>query len=383
MMYERENQISDGKSVVVYHTILLLVFIPFVFYWLGLHDLFSSPLSMSISAVLLTVCLLRCMALSMGGFVILCFSLCFLFANAMTYQNLGVVVAFYNLIVCLILFNSIQFKPGQVQRIRLLVMILLGSFLLSLNYDFQYDIVQVSGKHAPINSNSLGILVLAWYYHACSFIEQGIQRRWLRRLLHLVSVVVALYWIQISACRSALFAFILFFVLCLFKRWKLQNYKKLYTIAVVISLIFPFIYLLMSDAMQGVTILGKSFDTRSIVWESTLELIKQHPILGSGTDVSIKNVGLGAVTDSAHNVFLGFWKTIGLVPCFAYVFYLLQGSNISYVSKSNILSKKMFLSCMLICSVETLLNDSNTYLFYVLLLLTICEHEPEVEQYDP
>ena len=54
---------------------------------------------------------------------------------------------------------------------------------------------------------------------------------------------------------------------------------------------------------------------------------------------------------------------------------LSKGRNVIDVTKSNVMKKKMFLSCIFLCIFETLLNDSDTYMFFMMLLLTQKEDE--------
>ena len=149
---------------------------------------------------------------------------------------------------------------------------------------------------------------------------------------------------------------------------------------IIVILIVPFIYLSVIKYIEKIELFEKSIFTRSTVWESTINLIKSHPIIGCGTRPDIM-LDSGGYTTSAHNVFLGVWKTIGIVPLITLMIYLVRGKNIKYVSKENYLAKKAFLCCMLVCIFETMLNDSDIYIFFITLLMTIRENETE-KKYD-
>lgn len=116
---------------------------------------------------------------------------------------------------------------------------------------------------------------------------------------------------------------------------------------------------------------GKSlFTGRQDVWNEVWQTIKHSPIIGTGTKYLIE--WSGNVTDSAHNTYWGFWKTVGVIPFISFVLFMFAGKNVKFNNSKNDIAKKAFLACMIICVVETLLNDSN-YNFLFLLLLLIGE----------
>ena len=101
--------------------------------------------------------------------------------------------------------------------------------------------------------------------------------------------------------------------------------------------------------------------------------------MGSGTIFGMTSSSGGTLTDSAHNVFWGLWKTVGVVPLIVFVYCICKGKNIGKVTKVNKIEKKMFLACIVISAFETVFNDSNLYIFFISLLLTQKEAEEEVK----
>lgn len=373
---------KSGNSKFIYYTMLLLICIPFIFYWRDIHELFSSPLSISISAVLITICLFvnSHVVRNVGDIVFFIINSVALIINAVLNESLGVVFAHYNIYVLLLILNNVQLEKKHVQRIRLITAVLIGFFIVSLEFTFAYGSVFIKdAKGNDINPNTLGILVLACYFHIFAFTHNSSVKKSSKNIMLIISTAVAIYYIWISDSRSSLFAIVMFIILYLLKKWDMKNYNKVFKVVLIGILIFPFVYLAITEGMKNITFLGKSFTTRVAVWKSTIELIKRYPILGSGTRFSMMLDSAGASTTSAHNVFLGAWKNVGLIPMISLVLYFTRGKNIVHISEENFVPKKMFLSCMVVCALETLLNDSNTYIFYMLLLLTIKEDAAKEE----
>ncbi len=373
---------STKDNKFLYLVTNLMIIIPFVFYVTGIHPFFSSPLSISIVSVLLTLCLLVYFdkIFTMPIFLTFIFFTGSLIVNMLKFGDLGVVFASYNIFILLLLFNNISFDKEQVQRIRLLTIILLGVFLLTTKITPFYDTVKailVGGD--MINNNTVGILWLAFYYIFYSWFDEIVIRKDVERLVYIIVTVITVRNIESLSCRSAILA-IMLFAIALFYRKKIQkSYQKYLAAAVIFALVFPNFYVLFSKIFNDMNFMGKSLFARVMVWESAFDIIKVHPYMGSGT-LYVMRAGLESFTDSAHNVFLGWWKTVGIIPLYVIIRYLLRGKNIEGVTDSNIIPKLMFLSCMIVCTLETLLNDSNTYFFFMLLLMNIKEETKEVAE---
>ena len=139
---------------------------------------------------------------------------------------------------------------------------------------------------------------------------------------------------------------------------------------------FPLVYIGLSFVLGNFEFLGKNFFTqRDNVWKDVYELIFSSPLFGVGSENDIYL--MGRMMDDAHNLFLGIWKNIGLIPMISMAVVFCQGENIKKVTPENRLSKIAFLSAFLINMVETLLNGSEYYIFYFTFLLTIQETTKE------
>ncbi len=366
-----------GINKINYYIILCIIALPFIFNWIGYHTFLSSPLCIAITSVLLTICLLLRLQKGMRGndVIITVFLVGTLWINARMYNSLGTVFACYNICTLTFLFNNIQFSRGQLKKIHLLIVVMLGIFIASLEFVPLYDTYQIVQRNGTeINTNSFGVLVLAFYYHFLILLNTVFERK-MKYFLFLCITPIAIYLIEISGCRSAYLAITVFLILYLNKKFKMEWYKNILLIVVVFAIVFPFVYLQFADKLAGMNFGGKSLLSRQYVWGSAIQLIEKYPIFGSGTIYNMRSTLDGVYTSSAHNVFLGLWKTVGFFPMIIFALRLNKGKNMQIISEQNVMKKKMFLSCMFVCVFETLLNDSNTYLFFMTLLITEQDRE--------
>lgn len=359
--------------------VTIIIYLPFVFHWLGIHNVFSSPLSIAIILIILTFMFLCNFnaVLNKVDVVAILLLVSMLFLNGLTYRSWGVIFTCCNITILSILFNNIQFKKKQLRNIHLLIVILLGIFLLTLKIEPLYKTYTVhTYRDIEININTFGFLVLAIYFHFLLFLEKTSSGKGVKCFLFIVATILAIYYIDMSSCRSALLAMGLFFVFTFFKNWVMERYKRWLLIFIIIAIIFPFFYLGYIEIFEDAVFAGKSMASRGVVWKSAWMAIKLFPITGSGTIFAMLS-NSGQYTDSAHNVFWGLWKTVGIISMLIFAYYLYQGRNIRNVTYNNRTAKKMFLSCMSVCVFETLLNDSNLFIFYMTLLLTEKEEAEE------
>ncbi|MDY3305074.1 MAG: O-antigen ligase family protein [Clostridia bacterium] len=377
------SYVKINTNKLIYTSILIIVCIPFLFYWLGIHELFSSPLSIAITSAILSVCLFSVYRTAFNGkdLLILYVCLSFLYLNYSIYGNMGANLTLFNILALLIIFNNIAFTKKQVERIRIIIVALLFLFLITIKIEPYYETILIyTVRGDNFNNNMLGLLVLALYFQIFLYFENKLNGKCIKLMFFIAITFFAFKYINISNSRSSLISIGIFLILYIFKIVNLRNYRKMLFCMVIVILIVPFIYLSVIKSIGNIELFGKSIFTRSTVWESTINLIKSHPIIGCGTRADIMSNSNG-YTASAHNVFLGIWKTLGIVPLITLMIYLVQGKNINHVSKENYLAKKAFLCSMLVCIFETMLNDSDIYLFFITLLMTIKENETE-KKYD-
>lgn len=341
--------------------VLFTLVLPFIMSFVGMHELLSSHISIIFVAVLLTLCWVFNFSetTSKTEFLFLIVNAIFLLLNVLFNESYGIVLNFYSYIISFLIFENLTFSVRQMKVIRISVSVCIAVLLFSFEITEAYDFLFITYRGNAVNTNTYGILWLALCYNLILLIDLYSESKW-KILCFLVVIGWSGKFIWESKCRTAIMALAFFCMLFIVKKW---NCKKILLMLVLIGLVFPSIYILMYEFLGDVEILGKSlFSGRQIVWLSTWEYIRNTPILGSGT-ANMINMGNGAFTDSAHNVYLGIWKTLGIVPLITFIIYLFK------IKDYTTIGEKAFLSCLLICVFETLLSDPNYNLIFVSLLM--------------
>jgi hypothetical protein len=159
------------------------------------------------------------------------------------------------------------------------------------------------------------------------------------------------------------------------------KYPLIIKCAVLFALLFPALYIGLSFVIQNFEFFGKNFFTqRDNMWKAVYSLIFQGPIFGVGTNSDIPL--LGGQLDDAHNLFLGIWKNIGLIPMISVAFAFCRGKNIKNVKYNELIPKLAFATIFFVSAVETVLNGPEYYIFYFTLLLTMKEKTEEICEKD-
>lgn len=362
----------EAKRIRQRITYLLMLFVllcPFVLRFTGEGKLLSSVLGIIGIFVFLVICsVINFKAINKRDWIILLVSLFFLFVSVIINKSYGVVVTFLNMSLFLLVLNNVSFSIRQVELIRLITIVLLYLLITSFKFRKKYGVLWVYDGYDELNLNTYGLLLFMLYLNLACFLDLIIKKRLIKGIIFVGLTVFSLYNIWETACRSAIVSLIFFCGLLLVDRC---NYKKVLLVLVFAGLLVPVFYISLYEILGSIEFLGKSLYTgREIVWLNTWEAIKSSIILGSGTGVGILSVD-GELTDSAHNIYLGFWKTVGIVPMLSFVWFLLRGRNSATVTPQNLVAKKAFLCCMVVCMVETLINDSNFNFLVMLLLINV------------
>lgn len=361
---------NRGKQRITYFLLLCILISPFVLRRMGEGVLLSSSTGIMIICIFLFLCTAVNFntVIKRRDWVIFIITIVLLFLSLLKNGSFGVVITYLNMCMFLILLNNISFSLRQVQFVRVLTIVLLASVISTLKYKWKYGSLWVYDGYDNINVNTYGIILLILYFNVISLVDLLVKKRIVKNIVFVVSSVVALYFIMQSACRSAMIS--LFFLVGIIFIEKI-NYRKILFLLVLAGIIVPIFYISSYEVLGGIQLLGKSLYTgREAVWLHTWEIIKNAPILGSGTSERIV-ISIGEITDSAHNIYLAFWKTLGLAPTLLFVWCLLNGRHVNEMTTYNAWSKKTFLACMVVSLVETLLNDANFNFLVMMLLMNV------------
>ena len=361
---------NRGKQRITYFLLLCILISPFVLRRMGEGVLLSSSTGIMIICIFLFLCTAVNFntVIKRRDWAIFIITIVLLFLSLLKNGSFGVVITYLNMCMFLILLNNISFSLRQVQFVRVLTIVLLASVISTLKYKWKYGSLWVYDGYDNINVNTYGIILLILYFNVISLVDLLVKKRIVKDIVFVVSSVVALYFIMQSACRSAMIS--LFFLVGIIFIEKI-NYRKILFLLVLAGIIVPIFYISSYEVLGGIQLLGKSLYTgREAVWLHTWEIIKNAPILGSGTSERIV-ISIGEITDSAHNIYLAFWKTLGLAPTLLFVWCLLNGRHVNEMTTYNAWSKKTFLACMVVSLVETLLNDANFNFLVMMLLMNV------------
>ena len=117
---------------------------------------------------------------------------------------------------------------------------------------------------------------------------------------------------------------------------------------------------------------SSSFSGRDFLWMQAIELIKKHPLLGNGINVSFSlNNSLSTIANQAHNIYLDIGVRYGLITLMFFlvmiyvVFYKLHEGNNKQVTRN----AAFFLWILLIHSIFDYVSD---YLLFFVIM--ICLH---------
>ena len=364
----RENISTNG----IFLGVLVVALAPIIFKVSGLHDNFSSVLCTVFTTGVLMICYLaywkRLVSSKFGWLFII--NVGSLLISVLLNGSLGVIAIHINMLLLINLFNNITFSSKQVCFTHILVGAYLLSWILTLNYKLAWRAVffDPSGKY--INPCTVAIITLACYYSLFVVIDVTVKKFWVKTPIIIVMSILTLYNIYLSVCRSSLLALLAFWVFCILEKFVIRKYRKITIFLIFATILIPVIYIVLYNVVDDWEFFGESFFTgREVVWVSTFENISEGVFFGAGSENSIK---LGhTLMDDAHNLVLGVWKNLGLIPVISLFVLFTQGKNLKWISTNNKKSKLMFLSCFIASMSETLLNSSEFYMFFIPLLMTI------------
>ena len=357
---------NRSKQRTTFFLLLCVLITPFALRRMSEGVLLSSSIGIMVICVFLFLCTILnfTTVIKRRDWTIFIIAMLLLFLSLFKNGSFGVVITYLNMCMFLILLNNVSFTLKQVQFMRIFTIVLLYLLISSFKIRWKYGIMWVYDGFDNINLNTYGILLLVLYFNVVSLIGLLVEKRWLRDVTFVVATVVALYYIWQTECRSALISVFFMVGIMFINR---VNYKKVLFLLVLAGVIVPILYISSYEILGNFQFLGKSLYTgREVVWLHTWEIIKNAPILGTGTNESLV-ISIGEITDSAHNIYLAFWKTLGLAPTLLFVWCLLNGRHVDDMTPHNVLSKKAFLACMVVSLVETLLNDANYNFLFMML----------------
>lgn len=209
-------------------------------------------------------------------------------------------------------------------------------------------------KYNYTNSNVMGIVAL--FVNAYLMIMINMNRA-KGRFIHL-NIIVAVFGfttITVFGCRSAQLAFLVFIVITyLFpsRFWGKKRTRTALIAAMVIGLIFPFIYVKMSrigfDDIAFPLVNKPWFSGRDVLWEQGINWIKESPfslLFGVGPNYSDITAEF-----NYHNSYLSVLMNFGIPAFAAYYFSVERSAEASVLCTDDrrVRSMQMALICMVL-----------------------------------
>lgn len=283
----------------------------------------------------------------------------------------GNAIMFINTLLCFKLFNNILIDKSTFFVVHLITGIGLSIYL------FLIERPRYSGNKIfdyfgnIINTNLISILFLCAFLHlaccAASYIEN-------KKIMYPILILLAIVYgnnVWFYEARSAMISMILFIAIIIIRREGISyhKYKILCTLLLVLSIVFPFLYLMAVNIIHTSTIFGKGVGTRVVVWEACIDVIKNYPILGSGNDILVTANSTGVQTLSMHNTLLSVWKILGITPMITFIFTCINHQDKRYDDKKNIYAQAAFLSTFPICFFESFYTEELLYMAFLPFLI--------------
>lgn len=283
----------------------------------------------------------------------------------------GNAIMFINTLLCFKLFNNIS-----INRFTFFIVHLIEGVGLSI-YLFLIERPRYSGNKIydyfgnPINTNLISILFLCAFLHLACCIVSYVKNNRIRYPALLLLAIVYGSNVWFYEARSAMISMILFIAIIIIKRegFCYSKYKSLSTSLLVLSIIFPFLYLMIVNTIHVTTIFGKGIGTRLVVWNECIEVIKKYPILGSGNDIMVAANSTGVQTSSMHNTLLSLWKILGFIPMISFIFLCVNHLEERFDNNKNLYAQAAFLSTLPVCFFESFYTEELLYLAFLPFLI--------------
>ena len=289
----------------------------------------------------------------------------------------GSAVMAMNLILVAMIYNNIEINQTIYVRLHLFLAVVLSLYIITadISYIWTTTVTDLFGN--TFNSNMFAMFTLAAYLHWICFLFESRIKGWKRNTSFIALSVLSIYLIWISESRTAIIAILLFWFLFFFKKNAFRNieFHVLTVLLLILSCVFPIIYVALANKFVGVTVLGKSlFSGRQDVWKSTFNIIKEHPIFGSANEILLHDVG-GKLTVSTHNMMLGLMKMFGIVPSVTIVQQLVNNNSNANFGVRMKIPQFAFIATIPCAFFESFYTNSHLYMLFAFFLLEFITKE--------
>ena len=279
------------------------------------------------------------------------------------YEGTGVVLIFLTLFMLCLVVNFVSFSKKTRKIVYLigaasiiLLVVTANSISFSVDWLVLYDV-----HRNLVNNNTLGMYSVALCFSLLLWNDLRESKKF-KKLLSVIIYIVGFACAYITGCRSALFVLLLYFVLhkIIKKELKIKSFRFIVICFLIVSLAFTVFYVMLYSALPNITFLGKSlFSGRELVWKDAFSQIFESPLFGTGTAFLMSGF------ESPHNMLLGIWKNVGLIPLISIVLAFVVGKRVSLSRKQQI----MIISFCLFTFFESFMMDQHFLFLFAFLML--------------
>lgn len=188
------------------------------------------------------------------------------------------------------------------------------------------------------------------------------------RMMSIIGVfMVFLTSFYLSSTTLLLVSLFVLIYIVLILNTKLSKYISANTMLITYIIVwFSVVILRVSEHLSFlfVDLLGKTTDLsfRTVLWDNALKLISEKPFWGYGISDGLyitRNMGLGSVSQSAHNLFLQLLLSGGLVSLLLFIFLIFMSTKKLSQNKKDYVSACITISliAILFLSISEVFND--------------------------
>lgn len=266
--------------------------------------------------------------------------------------------------VCVFMILSIKRAPKQI----------LNSIINVLCVEFTVNILMALKQpyiHGIYHTIFLGHIQVVSQYGILAILVSTLF--WLlyhekkKKLIYLF--IITLYLTFTTDAESALFTTIGLLIAFIIYKWKLSEllmFRSEFYIFVMITLSGLIVII---SAINESSILIAYINGRSFVWQSALEKIKMHPILGYGIDGVLLSTFWSAGFNYAHNQLIQNFLDGGFV--LAVCFWTMIYGFTKGINKIKMVRYKVLCNACLVALLFVMLFDSTTLYIYMYMILSI------------
>lgn len=363
MMYAKANAARSAKNAFLVGILLLSVIIEFLFDY---NEIFL------VVQFALAACLFAVNYRLFGKFekITALLGIVFVLLETVLYKDYGSSLTYFNSLLLIICFNNMALKKRQLSKIFILSALLMLILVLTSSRD---GIVYVLITGIRFNPNTVGVILFASLVLGFSGISCLSLPNVVKRALYIALFALIIYLQLQTEARTTLVAEIAYVLIVLVRnKFKIfgheKHFKALIIFGFVICLLIPVIYVALYNYMDGqsIVIFGKNlFTGRQNIWQDAFRMIAENPIFGVGNEEKYVEV-----YDSAHNSLLAIWKTSGGILLILYVItFIIAKPKLAKQHNINLFMRCAIIPVIFIAAFETILTDSNLYIFALIPLL--------------